>query len=129
MLVDLEFQSWLACWTELVGSRYVECYATGLSNGISTGHQECRQGHVMGEFELAGLYREGKGTAQDAAKAQYWQTQAKHAQEAAKMRAFNAKNEGIKVMEHALMEQRAAYAKARADAFTRGRIMAQQAPH
>lgn len=31
------------------------------------------KGDVMGEFELAGLYRDGKGTAQDAAKAQYWQ--------------------------------------------------------
>jgi|HubBroStandDraft_4_1064222.scaffolds.fasta_scaffold248848_1 hypothetical protein len=93
----------------------------------------------MGEFELAGLYRDGKGAAQDAAKAQYWQAQAELALEVAKMRAFNAKKAAADAMGRALMtwflmkvgdeteEQRAASAKARADAFTRGRILAREA--
>lgn len=73
-----------------------------------------------------------------AAKAQYWQTQAEHAQKAAKMRAFNAKNARVTAMANALMArffmyvgddtegQREAEAKARADAFTRSRILAEK---
>lgn len=97
------------------------------------------KGDVMGQYELAGLYREGKGTAQDAAKAQYWQERAQRTQEAAKMRAFNAKMSVVNAMGQALAtwflmevgdeseEHRAAAAKARADADFHARILAREA--
>jgi hypothetical protein len=58
---------------------------------------------IMGEFELASLYRDGKGAALDAAKAQYWQTKAEHDQEAAKWREFNARNAPLNAMARVLM--------------------------
>jgi len=56
--------------------------------------KSAKQGDIMGELELAGLYREGKGTAPDAAKAQYWENEAQHAKQAAQLREFNAKKAG-----------------------------------
>jgi len=56
--------------------------------------RSAKQGDIMGELELAGFYRDGKGTAPDAAKAQYWETEAQHAKQAAQLREFNAKKAG-----------------------------------
>jgi hypothetical protein len=50
------------------------------------------QGDVLGEIQLASLYREGKGTAPDAAKAQFWTAQAQHPRDLAAWQRLNTKN-------------------------------------
>jgi hypothetical protein len=54
--------------------------------------KSAKQGDISGQLELASLYRDGKGTAQDAAKAQFWEAQAKRSKEAAMWQRLNAKN-------------------------------------
>jgi TPR repeat protein len=50
------------------------------------------QGDVLGELQLASLNREGKGTAPDAAKAQFWTAQAQRSQDLAAWQRLNTKN-------------------------------------
>jgi hypothetical protein len=62
--------------------------------------QAAAQGDVPGELQLAGLYREGKGTAPDAAKAQFWTVQAQRSQDLAIWQRLNTKNAvGLSMMD------------------------------
>jgi hypothetical protein len=58
------------------------------------------QGDIFGELQLAVMYREGKGTAPDAAKAQFWSAQAQRSQDLAVWQRLNTKNAvGLSVMD------------------------------
>jgi TPR repeat protein len=62
--------------------------------------QAAAQGDVLGELQLAGMYREGKGTAPDAAKAQFWSAQAQRSQDLVAWQRMNTKNgAGLSMMD------------------------------
>jgi hypothetical protein len=54
--------------------------------------QAAAQGDILGELQLAGMYRDGKGIAPDAAKAQFWVAQAQRSQDLASWQRWNTKN-------------------------------------
>ena len=53
--------------------------------------KSAQQGDIAGQLELASLYRDGKGTAQDLRQAQFWTQKAQQSKEAAQWRAWNTK--------------------------------------
>jgi len=81
----------LAAGQSLLASLLINATPPDYAAAFELATQSAKQGDIMGELELASLYREGKGTAPDAAKAQYWETEAQHAKQAAQWREFSAK--------------------------------------
>lgn len=61
-----------------------------------------RQGDITGQLELAGLFRDGKGTVPDPVKAKYWTEQAARSRDTDLWRRLNAKDAGgMSVMDFA----------------------------
>jgi TPR repeat protein len=62
--------------------------------------QAAAQGDILGELQLAAMYREGQGTAPDAAKAQLWAAQAQRSQDIAAWKRLNTNGDlGITAMD------------------------------